>query len=158
LFDPGIEERIGPYHQRAHSQLKLPTKLLCAGEARVVASGRLGQPFLIGSAEAAHPRGWHEAANDNTKIVPGHGALATKANLEEYRDMLVTARDPHPQIARRGQDRGTSPGREAAGRSRREMGPTPTETVRSPRRGRTPMNPSIPPRITASISALIPSR
>jgi cyclase len=34
-----------------------------------------------------------KASNDNTKIVPGHGALATKANLEEYRDMLVTARD-----------------------------------------------------------------
>jgi glyoxylase-like metal-dependent hydrolase (beta-lactamase superfamily II) len=34
-----------------------------------------------------------KAANDNTKIVPGHGALAAKANLEEYRDMLVAARD-----------------------------------------------------------------
>ena len=34
-----------------------------------------------------------KAANDNTKIVPGQGALATKANLEEYRDMLVAARD-----------------------------------------------------------------
>jgi glyoxylase-like metal-dependent hydrolase (beta-lactamase superfamily II) len=34
-----------------------------------------------------------KAVNDNTKIVPGHGALATKANLEEYRDMLVAARD-----------------------------------------------------------------
>jgi glyoxylase-like metal-dependent hydrolase (beta-lactamase superfamily II) len=33
------------------------------------------------------------AANDTTKIVPGHGALSTKANLQEYRDMLVTARD-----------------------------------------------------------------
>jgi cyclase len=34
-----------------------------------------------------------KAANDQTKIVPGHGALATKANLQEFRDMLVTARD-----------------------------------------------------------------
>ena len=34
-----------------------------------------------------------KAANDNTKIVPGHGAVATKANLQEFRDMLVTARD-----------------------------------------------------------------
>ena len=34
-----------------------------------------------------------KAANDNTKIVPGHGALATKADLPEFRDMLVTARD-----------------------------------------------------------------
>jgi glyoxylase-like metal-dependent hydrolase (beta-lactamase superfamily II) len=34
-----------------------------------------------------------KAANDSTKIVPGHGALANKANLEEYRDILVAARD-----------------------------------------------------------------
>jgi glyoxylase-like metal-dependent hydrolase (beta-lactamase superfamily II) len=31
--------------------------------------------------------------NDNTKIVPGHGGLATKANLIEFRAMLVTSRD-----------------------------------------------------------------
>jgi len=29
----------------------------------------------------------------NTKIVPGHGPLATRADLERYRDMLVTAAD-----------------------------------------------------------------
>ena len=34
-----------------------------------------------------------KAANDSTKIVPGHGALATKADLQGFRDMLVTARD-----------------------------------------------------------------
>ena len=34
-----------------------------------------------------------KTVNVNTKIVPGHGARATKANLEEYRDMLVAARD-----------------------------------------------------------------
>jgi len=34
-----------------------------------------------------------KAANDTTKIVPGHGALANKANLQEFRDMLVTVRD-----------------------------------------------------------------
>jgi cyclase len=34
-----------------------------------------------------------KAANDTTKIVPGHGPLATKANLQDFRDMLVTARD-----------------------------------------------------------------
>jgi len=34
-----------------------------------------------------------KAANDTTKIVPGHGGLSTKANLQEYHDMLVTARD-----------------------------------------------------------------
>jgi glyoxylase-like metal-dependent hydrolase (beta-lactamase superfamily II) len=32
-------------------------------------------------------------ANDATKIVPGHGSLASKAQLTEYRAMLVTARD-----------------------------------------------------------------
>jgi cyclase len=32
-------------------------------------------------------------SNDNTRIVPGHGPLATKANLQEFHDMLVTARD-----------------------------------------------------------------
>jgi glyoxylase-like metal-dependent hydrolase (beta-lactamase superfamily II) len=34
-----------------------------------------------------------KAANDTTKIVPGHGPVATKANLQEFRDMMVTARD-----------------------------------------------------------------
>jgi cyclase len=34
-----------------------------------------------------------KAADDNTKIVPGHGPLATKVNLQEFHDMLVTARD-----------------------------------------------------------------
>jgi glyoxylase-like metal-dependent hydrolase (beta-lactamase superfamily II) len=34
-----------------------------------------------------------KAANDQTKIVPGHGALATTANLQEFHDMLVAARD-----------------------------------------------------------------
>jgi cyclase len=32
-------------------------------------------------------------ADKDTKIVPGHGALATKAELAKYRDMLATARD-----------------------------------------------------------------
>jgi len=34
-----------------------------------------------------------KTANDTTKIVPGHGPLATKANLQEFRDMLATVRD-----------------------------------------------------------------
>jgi len=33
------------------------------------------------------------AANDNTKIVPGHGPLANKADLVIFRDMLVTSHD-----------------------------------------------------------------
>lgn len=32
-------------------------------------------------------------ANDTTKIVPGHGPLATKAQLVEFRAMLATSRD-----------------------------------------------------------------
>ena len=32
-------------------------------------------------------------AGDGTKIIPGHGPLATKADLKAYRDMLATARD-----------------------------------------------------------------
>jgi glyoxylase-like metal-dependent hydrolase (beta-lactamase superfamily II) len=31
-------------------------------------------------------------ANDMTKVVPGHGPLGTKRDLEEYRDMLVSIR------------------------------------------------------------------
>jgi cyclase len=34
-----------------------------------------------------------KVANDNTKIVPGHGPLATKAQLVEFRNVLATARD-----------------------------------------------------------------
>ncbi|HKY87238.1 MAG TPA: MBL fold metallo-hydrolase [Pseudorhodoplanes sp.] len=33
------------------------------------------------------------ATNDGSKIVPGHGPLATRAQLAEYRAMLATARD-----------------------------------------------------------------
>lgn len=32
-------------------------------------------------------------ANDDTKIIPGHGPLATKAQLVAYRDMLIVVRD-----------------------------------------------------------------
>ena len=32
-------------------------------------------------------------ADDNTKVVPGHGPLGTKADLTKSRDMLVTVRD-----------------------------------------------------------------
>jgi hypothetical protein len=31
-------------------------------------------------------------ANASTKIIPGHGALASKADLQRFHDMLVTAR------------------------------------------------------------------
>jgi cyclase len=31
--------------------------------------------------------------NDDTKIVPGHGPVSTKANVVEFREMLITSRD-----------------------------------------------------------------
>jgi glyoxylase-like metal-dependent hydrolase (beta-lactamase superfamily II) len=31
--------------------------------------------------------------NDNTRVIPGHGALSNKAELTQYRDVLVAARD-----------------------------------------------------------------
>ena len=34
-----------------------------------------------------------KVANDQTKIVPGHGALGNRANLIAWREMLVTSRD-----------------------------------------------------------------
>jgi cyclase len=34
-----------------------------------------------------------KVSNDNTKIVPGHGALAKKADLVAWRAMLVTSRE-----------------------------------------------------------------
>ena len=37
--------------------------------------------------------GYIAMVNDQTKIVPGHGALATKADLIAFREMLVTSRD-----------------------------------------------------------------
>jgi cyclase len=32
-------------------------------------------------------------ADNNTKVVPGHGALGTKADLAKYREMLMTVRE-----------------------------------------------------------------
>ncbi len=31
--------------------------------------------------------------NDETKIIPGHGPLATKADLQKFHDMLVTVKE-----------------------------------------------------------------
>jgi glyoxylase-like metal-dependent hydrolase (beta-lactamase superfamily II) len=41
-------------------------------------------------------------ANDTTKIVPGHGPLANKAALVDYRTMLVTARDRMTKLIKDG--------------------------------------------------------
>ena len=61
-------------------------------------------------------------ANDKTRIVPGHGPIADKAALIEYRAMLVTARDRMAKLVKAGQERGRRGGGKAVRRSRREMG------------------------------------
>ena len=43
-----------------------------------------------------------KVANDQTKIVPGHGALANKANLVAWREMLVTSRDRIQKLVNEG--------------------------------------------------------
>jgi glyoxylase-like metal-dependent hydrolase (beta-lactamase superfamily II) len=35
----------------------------------------------------------HSLAGENTQIIPGHGPLSNKANLAEYRDFLISARN-----------------------------------------------------------------
>jgi cyclase len=43
-----------------------------------------------------------KVANDQTKIVPGHGALAKKADLVAWREMLVTSRDRIDTLVKEG--------------------------------------------------------
>jgi cyclase len=45
-------------------------------------------------------------ANDGTKIVPGHGPLANKATVAEYRAMLITARDRIAKLIKAGKSEG----------------------------------------------------
>jgi glyoxylase-like metal-dependent hydrolase (beta-lactamase superfamily II) len=52
---------------------------------------------MIAAAEA-----YLRFANDKTKIVPGHGPLADKAKLTEYRAMLITARDRMMKLIKEG--------------------------------------------------------
>jgi glyoxylase-like metal-dependent hydrolase (beta-lactamase superfamily II) len=46
--------------------------------------------------------GYLKLANDQTKIVPGHGPLATKAQLAEYRALLITARERMTKLIKDG--------------------------------------------------------
>jgi glyoxylase-like metal-dependent hydrolase (beta-lactamase superfamily II) len=41
-------------------------------------------------------------SNDTTKVVPGHGPVAGKARLIEYRDMLETARERMAKLVTEG--------------------------------------------------------
>jgi glyoxylase-like metal-dependent hydrolase (beta-lactamase superfamily II) len=45
---------------------------------------------------------WLKLANDNTKIVVGHGDLATKANVAEYNAMVKTAREKIEKLVNEG--------------------------------------------------------
>ena len=40
--------------------------------------------------------------NDDTKVIPGHGGLAKKADVVQFRDMLVTARDRIEKLVNEG--------------------------------------------------------
>ncbi len=44
-------------------------------------------------------------ANDSTRIIPGHGPLAGRADLVRYRDMLATIRDRVAALIRQGRSR-----------------------------------------------------
>lgn len=68
----------------------------------------LGYPFVDG------PNGGSSAGlvaalakalarcNDQTKVIPGHGALSTRADLQAYHDMLVTVRQRVQALAKKG--------------------------------------------------------
>jgi glyoxylase-like metal-dependent hydrolase (beta-lactamase superfamily II) len=45
---------------------------------------------------------WMKLANDNTKVVVGHGGLATKANIAEYGAMVKEARDRVAKLVNEG--------------------------------------------------------
>ena len=44
-------------------------------------------------------------ANDSTRIIPGHGPLANRADLKKYRDVLVQVRDRVAALIRQGKTR-----------------------------------------------------
>jgi cyclase len=72
--------------------------------------GNTGRYNTIDFANGGDIRGLIRAAdaflkvsNDQTKIVPGHGALAKKADLVPWREMLVTSRDRIQKLFDEGQ-------------------------------------------------------
>lgn len=69
-------------------------------------------PF-IDAASGGHVDGIVEAAdralqlvNNDTKIIPGHGPLSTKADLEEYRRVVATIRDRVKVLVQQGKSLG----------------------------------------------------
>jgi len=45
---------------------------------------------------------WLKASNDQTKVVVGHGPLANRKDVAEYREMLLTSRDRIERLVREG--------------------------------------------------------
>ena len=80
-----------------------------------------------------------KVANDQTKVVVGHGPLASKADVAEFRDMLITSRDRIKKLFDEGQDRGRSAGAQSARRSQREMGGGKSEPRRRSHAQRLPL-------------------
>ena len=71
--------------------------------------GNTGRYNTIDFANGGDIRGLIRAAdayikvsNDQTKVVPGHGTLANKANLIAWREMLVTSRDRIQKLVNEG--------------------------------------------------------
>jgi cyclase len=101
------------------AQLKHPVAAHTGGDtyvffadANVLATGdtvTIGRYPNIDFANGGNIKGMIEASdaylaltNDGSKIVPGHGPLATRAQLAEYRQMLVTARDRMAKLIEEG--------------------------------------------------------
>jgi glyoxylase-like metal-dependent hydrolase (beta-lactamase superfamily II) len=101
------------------AQLKHPAKAHTDGDtyvyfadANVLATGdtvTIGRYPNIDFANGGNVRGMIAASdtylkltNDQTKIVPGHGPLADKKALADYRKMLVTARDRVAALIKQG--------------------------------------------------------
>ena len=77
--------------------------IICFKESNVIHTGdvfvRYGLPFIdqpAGGSIDGMIAGVDvilNVANDNTKIIPGHGAIATKKDVQDYKNMLVTVRN-----------------------------------------------------------------
>lgn len=69
---------------------------------------RYGYPFIDLSSGGSFPGFIHAldliyaAANDNTKIIPGHGAVATRSDVKGLRDKLADIRDQVAAALRKG--------------------------------------------------------
>lgn len=106
-----VKGRIAQLHHIANAHTDGDTYVWFA-DANVLSTGdtvTLGRYPNIDFANGGNIKGMIAAAdtylkrvNDKTKIVPGHGSLASKANLVAYRAMLVTARDRMAKLVKAG--------------------------------------------------------